>query len=266
MNKNIGFIGCGNMGSAMISGIVKAEIVPSDRIYVCDHHENNFDKVKEYNVNTTTNVIEMVQKVDILILSVKPYVYESVISQIKEDIKKDVIVVCIAAGKSIEQVENAFEKKVKVVKAMPNTPALVLEAMSAVSFNDLIEEVEKEEILKIFSGFGKVEVVKEELMDAVTAVSGSSPAYVYMMIEAMADTAVKQGMPRKQAYVFASQAVYGASKMVLETHQHPGQLKDAVCSPSGTTIEAVGKLEETGFRSSIIQAMDACYEKSKRMK
>ena len=229
MNKNIGFIGCGNMGSAMISGIVKAEIVPSDRIYVCDHHENNFDKVKEYNVNTTTNVIEMVQKVDILILSVKPYVYESVISQIKEDIKKDVIVVCIAAGKSIEQVE-------------------------------------KEEILKIFSGFGKVEVVKEELMDAVTAVSGSSPAYVYMMIEAMADAAVKQGMPRKQAYVFASQAVYGASKMVLETHQHPGQLKDAVCSPSGTTIEAVGKLEETGFRSSIIQAMDACYEKSKRMK
>lgn len=266
MNKNIGFIGCGNMGSAMISGIVKAEIVPSDRIYVYDHHENNFDKVKEYNVNTTTNVIEMVQKVDILILSVKPYVYESVISQIKEDIKKDVIVVCIAAGKSIEQVENAFEKKVKVVKAMPNTPALVLEAMSAVSFNDLIEEVEKEEILKIFSGFGKVEVVKEELMDTVTAVSGSSPAYVYMMIEAMADAAVKQGMPRKQAYVFASQAVYGASKMVLETHQHPGQLKDAVCSPSGTTIEAVGKLEETGFRCSIIQAMDACYEKSKRMK
>ena len=171
----------------------------------------------------------------------------------------------IISGGIVALVENAFEKKVKVVKAMPNTPALVLEAMSAVSFNDLIEEVEKEEILKIFSGFGKVEVVKEELMDAVTAVSGSSPAYVYMMIEAMADAAVLGGMPRTQAYEFAAQAVYGSAKLVLESGKHPGELKDMVCSPGGTTIEGVRILEEKGMRGAVMDALLATVEKSKKL-
>ena len=261
MNKNIGFIGCGNMGSAMISGIVKAEIVPSDRIYVCDHHENNFDKVKEYNVNTTTNVIEMVQKVDILILSVKPYVYESVISQIKEDIKKDVIVVCISAGKSIEQVENAFETKVKVVKAMPNTPALVGQGMTGISYEaSEFSLEERSEIEQFFTSFGEMVIVPENLMNAVVCASGSSPAYVYMFIEALADSVVKYGIPRKDAYKLVAQTVLGSAKMVIETGEHPGKLKDNVCSPGGTTIKGVAALEEYGLRNSLFKATDACFD------
>ncbi|MDY2958559.1 pyrroline-5-carboxylate reductase [Floccifex sp.] len=261
----IGFIGCGNMGSAMIKGIVQGKVCPPSQIYVADHHQSNFEKIASLNVHTTLDNIEVSKEVDVLFLSVKPYVYENVISQIKDSVKENAIIVCIAAGKTIAQVQTYFQKPIKIVKAMPNTPAMVQEAMSAISYNEYLTQEEVDTILNIFNSFGKVEIVSESQMDAVTAVSGSSPAYVYMMIEAMADASVKQGMPRKQAYVFASQAVLGAAKMVLETQQHPGTLKDAVCSPSGTTIEAVSKLEETGFRSSIIQAMDACFEKSKKM-
>lgn len=265
MNKKIGFIGCGNMGSAMIGGMVQAGIVAGQNIYVADHHEKNFDKVKQYGVNTTLKNQEVAKNVDILFLSVKPYLYKDVIEQIKEDVKENSIIIAIAAGKSTKDVEEYFGRKVKVIKVMPNTPALVGQAMSAVSPNEYVTQEELDDVITLLNSFGKAEVVKESLMDAVTAVSGSSPAYVFMMIEAMADAAVQEGMPRAQAYTFAAQAVYGSALMVLETGKHPGALKDAVCSPGGTTIDAVAKLEETGFRSSILQAMKACFDKSKAM-
>jgi pyrroline-5-carboxylate reductase len=148
---------------------------------------------------------------------------------------------------------------------MPNTPALVGEGMAALSPNENVSEDEARAVLNVFASFGKGEIVSENLMDAVTAVSGSSPAYVFMMIEAMADAAVEGGMPRSQAYTFAAQAVLGSAKMVLETHKHPAELKDMVCSPAGTTIEAVASLEQSGFRSSIIEAMKKCMEKSKEL-
>ena len=149
---------------------------------------------------------------------------------------------------------------------MPNTPALIGEGMSAVSFSkDLFSEEEKEEIIRFFSSFGVMEEIEEKLMNAVVPISGSSPAYVYMMIEAMADAGVLAGLSRKMAYTLAAQSVLGSAKMVLETGIHHGELKDAVCSPGGTTIEAVAILEKAGFRSSIIEAMNACFEKTKRM-
>ena len=175
------------------------------------------------------------------------------------------IIVDIAAGVTILDVKKYFDKDVKVIKAMPNTPALVLQAMSAISFDDLVTEEDKNCITSIFNSFGKCEVVDETMMDAVTSVSGSSPAYVFMFIEAMADAAVAQGLPRKQAYTFAAQAVLGSAQMVLETGMHPGALKDMVCSPDGTTIDAVCELERTGFRASVESAMRACGEKSKKM-
>lgn len=144
---------------------------------------------------------------------------------------------------------------------MPNTPAMVLEGMTGVCHNSYVTAEELESALCILRAFGEAEVVPEKLMDAVVAVSGSSPAYVYMMIEAMADAAVAEGMPRAQAYKFAAKAVMGSAKMVLETGKHPGELKDMVCSPAGTTIEAVKVLEATGFRSSIMEAMEVCAEK-----
>ena len=153
----------------------------------------------------------------------------------------------------------------KIVRVMPNTPALVGEGMSAVCTNSYVTADEKGAVLQILNSFGKAEIVSESIMDAVTAVSGSSPAYVYMFIEAMADAAVRGGMTRDLAYTFASQSVLGSAKMVLETGKHPGELKDMVCSPGGTTIDAVAVLEETGFRNSVMKAMDACIKKSKSM-
>ena len=148
---------------------------------------------------------------------------------------------------------------------MPNTPAMVGAGMTAACANALVTKEELEKVLTILRSFGEVEVVSEHLIDAVVSASGSSPAYVFMMIEAMADAAVAEGMPRVQAYKFAAQAVMGSAKMILETGKHPGELKDMVCSPAGTTIEAVQVLEERGFRSAIIEAMRVCAEKSRNM-
>lgn len=266
MNKTIGFIGCGNMGKAMMGGIVKANIVSPESIIVGDLNEKNLSEAsKNYGIKITTDNNEVAKNSDILVLSVKPNLYPIVIKGIKDQVKDDVIIVTIAAGKSIESTEEAFGKKLKVVRVMPNTPALVGEGMAALCPNEVITNEEIEFIANIFNSFGKSEIVSEKLMDVVTSVSGSSPAYVYMFIEAMADAAVLDGMPRDQAYKFAAQAVLGSAKMVLETGMHPGALKDMVCSPGGTTIEAVATLEEKGFRNSVISAMRICTKKSIEM-
>ncbi|WP_074625384.1 pyrroline-5-carboxylate reductase [Bacillus cereus] len=263
MDKQIGFIGCGNMGMAMIGGMINKNIVSSNQIICSDLNTANLKNASEkYGLTTTTNNNEVANSADILILSIKPDLYSSVINQIKDQIKNDVIVVTIAAGKSIKSTENEFGRKVKVVRVMPNTPALVGEGMSALCFNEMVTEKDIKEVLNIFNSFGQTEIVSEKLMDVVTSVSGSSPAYVYMIIEAMADAAVLDGMPRNQAYKFAAQAVLGSAKMVLETGIHPGELKDMVCSPGGTTIEAVATLEEKGLRTAIISAMQRCTQKS----
>ncbi|MGX8852175.1 pyrroline-5-carboxylate reductase [Amedibacillus sp. YH-ame10] len=266
MNKKIGFIGSGNMGGAMIGGIIKADIVSKNNIYVSDINEQSLESMKaSYGVNVTTDNVELAKECDIIVLSVKPFLYPIVINEIKNVVKENVIIVVIAAGQSSATVQKLFDRDVKIVKTMPNTPALVGEGMAAISPSSNVTKEETAEIVAIFNSFGKSEIVPEKLMDAVTAVSGSSPAYIYMLIEAMADAAVVEGMPRPQAYAFAAQAVYGSAKMVMETGKHPGELKDMVCSPGGTTIAAVAKLEETGFRSSIMQAMKACADKSKMM-
>ncbi|MCM0647832.1 pyrroline-5-carboxylate reductase [Clostridium swellfunianum] len=266
MDKIIGFIGSGNMGQAMIGGIIKAELVLPQNIIVSDLNEDSLKAVTEkYGINITKDNKEVAKKADILVLSIKPNLYPIVINEIKDYIKENIIIVTIAAGKSLNSTEEAFGKKVKVVRVMPNTPALVGEGMSAACPNTMVSKEETKEIMMILESFGEAELVSERLMDVVTAVSGSAPAYVYMFIEAMADAAVLGGMPRNQAYKFASQTVLGSGKMVLETGMHPGALKDMVCSPGGTTIEAVAKLEEQGLRTAVISAMKSCIEKSKEM-
>ena len=267
MEKIIGFIGSGNMGSAMIGGMLKNGVAAKENVYVGDLSEASLKKVnEEFGVNVTTDNTVVASKADILILSVKPHIYPIVINGIKDVIKDDVVVVAIAAGQAIGTVKDLFGRDdLKVVRVMPNTPALVGAGMAALAPSKDVAKEETEEILQIFNSFGEAEIVTESLMDAVTSVSGSSPAYVYMIIEAMADAAVVEGMPRVQAYKFAAQAVLGSAKMVLETGKHPGELKDMVCSPGGTTIAAVAKLEETGLRSSIMAGMKACADKSREM-
>ena len=264
MRETIGFIGAGNMGKAMIEGICQNHVF--NTVWVCDHHQENLDVLHEkYGVETSLDEKKVAKNSDVLVLSVKPKHYSKVIEKIKDSVKSDVIIVDIAAGVTILDVKTYFGKDIKVIKAMPNTPALVLSAMSAISFDDLVTEEDKVCVQSIFNSFGKCEVVEETMMDAVTSVSGSSPAYVFMFIEAMADAAVAQGLPRTQAYTFAAQAVLGSAKMVLETGMHPGTLKDMVCSPGGTTIDAVCELERMGFRASVESAMRVCGEKSKKM-
>lgn len=262
----LGFIGTGNMASAVIGGILKKGIVKADDIIGADVLEAGRERVKAaYGIQVTDNNKEVIENADIVFLSVKPQYYAEVIAEIKDAVSDNKIVVTIAPGKTLSWLKEQFGKNVKIVRTMPNTPALVGEGMTAACPNEFVTEQEKEAVLAILGTFGKVEIVPEKLMDAVVSTSGSSPAYVFMMIEAMADAAVADGMPRAQAYRFAAQAVYGSAKMVLETGKHPGELKDMVCSPAGTTIEAVRVLEAKGFRSAVIEAMKACAEISGKL-
>ena len=262
----LGFIGTGNMAGAIMGGIIRNEIFKPEEIIGADISKESRSKVQSaYGINVTEDNKKAASESEVLVLSVKPQYYAETIKEIKDCVREDQLIITIAPGKTLKWLEEQFEKKVKIVRAMPNTPALVGEGMTAACANDAVTEEEKEYALKILRSFGKVEIVAENMIDAVVAVSGSAPAYVFMFIEAMADEAVAAGMPRKQAYEFAAQSVLGSAKMVLETGKHPGELKDMVCSPGGTTIQAVKVLEEKGMRAAVMDAMDACIEKSKCM-
>jgi pyrroline-5-carboxylate reductase len=268
MDKKVGFIGCGNMAQAMIGGMIKSGLVNKGNIIGSGSNLNSkkLKEVKEnFGIETVIDNKEVARRADILILSVKPNIYPLVIDEIKEYIKEEVIIVTIAAGITINLMEKAFGKPVKIVRTMPNTPAMVGEGMSALCCNREVSKEELSMVVELFQSFGKAEVIDERLMDAVPAVSGSSPAYVFMFIEALADGAVRDGIPRDKAYKMAAQAVLGSAKMVLETGMHPGELKDNVCSPGGTTIEAVFALEKNNFRGTVIEAMKACTDKTREM-
>ena len=264
----IGFIGAGNMGSAIISGVLKSGFIPKSKVLVSDISEVLLNKAKEeHDVHTTFDNKEVAEKSDVIFLCVKPNIYSIVIEEIKEITKKGAIIVMIAAGQSLSGVTNKFNREdLKIVKTMPNTPSLVNEGMTAVCPGKNLTNEDIELVITIFRTIGKAELLKEDLFDAFTGVAGSSPAYAFMFIEALADAGVKYGLPRDLAMRFSAQSLLGAAKMVLETKSHPGDLKDAVCSPGGTTIAAVCELEAKGFRSAIIEGVSACVEQSINMK
>ena len=261
----LGFIGAGNMAQAMIGGVLESGILQRDEIIASAATQKTVEKVqKEYGIYATLDNKE-IAKADIIFLAVKPIYCEQVIKEIKDVVSGQQIIVSIAAGKSMAWLEGQFGGQKKIIRTMPNTPALVCEGITAVCPNGNISNEELKSVCNLLESFGKAEVIPESMMDAVIAVSGSSPAYVFLFIEAMADAAVAEGMPRAQAYQFAAQAVLGSAKMVLETGKHPGELKDMVCSPAGTTIEAVRVLEQEGFRGSVMSCMRACADKSRNM-
>ncbi|MDU5722372.1 MAG: pyrroline-5-carboxylate reductase [Clostridium butyricum] len=266
MIKKVGFIGCGNMGSSMVGGLIKSGFLKSEEIIVSTKTEASSKKLRdEFKVATTLDSKTVAKESDTIILAVKPNMYKSVVEEIKSELTEDKLIITIAAGISIENMEEWLGDDLKIIRTMPNTPALVGQAMSAVCPNKNVSEEELKYCINIFESFGECEVLEEKYFDGFIAVAGSSPAYVFMFIEAMADGAVKLGIPRAKAYKMAAQSVLGSAKMVLETGKHPGELKDMVCSPAGTTIDAVVELEKLGFRNSVIQAMDKCAEKSKNM-
>ncbi|WP_297635609.1 pyrroline-5-carboxylate reductase [uncultured Clostridium sp.] len=265
MNKKIGFIGCGNMGGAMLGSLVENKFIEPSNILVSTKREESRKNLEEkYGVVGKENNKDVAKNTDIIFLAVKPYMYKEVIEEIKEDLKGKIIV-SIAAGINMSDLEKYLGDEEKIIKTMPNTPALVGAGMSAICPNNNVSEDDLKEVCEIFNVFGKYEILEEKDFHAFIALCGSSPAYIFMIIEAMADGAVKLGIARDKAYKMAAQSVLGSAKMVLETGMHPGVLKDMVCSPGGTTIAAVAELEEKGIRNTMISAIDKCAEKSKNM-
>ena len=228
----LGFVGCGNMAQAMLKGILAKGLYKADEIIVSRRTKEALDALhEELGVQTTTDNKEVAEKADVLVLAIKPYQFADVIPEIAPVCKENALVISIAAGQTIANIEKLFGKTMKIVRTMPNTPALVLAGATGMCFHPSVS--------------------KEERGTAI--------------IEAMADAAVADGMPRAMAYELAAQTVYGSAKMVLETGKHPGELKDMVCSPAGTTIEAVRVLEEKGLRSAVIEGQMACVKKAREL-
>lgn len=265
--KKIGFIGAGNMAKAIIKGLLASEMYQPEEILVYNHrYEPTLKQLtEELDVVPVLSLKEIVEATDQLVLAVKPFVFTDLLAELSPLVKPNHLLISIAAGITLQQMEQQLPADCKIVRVMPNTPALVGEGMSSISVNEQVTEEEKQFVRNLLLSFGKAEFVAEDLMDAVIGVSGSAPAYVYMFIEALADGAVAEGMPRTLAYEFAAQAVLGSAKMVLETKEHPGVLKDMVTSPKGTTIEAVRTLEENQFRGTVMKAVHAAAEKNRQM-
>lgn len=262
----IGFIGLGNMAKAMIGGILAKGMMPKEDIIGSAKTAETLKAIRdEFGIETMADNRVVAGSVNILILAVKPQFFEEVISEIKNVVDNKTLVISIAAGKTIGDIETLFGREMKVVRCMPNTPSLVGEGCSGICRNGRVTDEEMAKCRELMESFGFTEEVPERLINAVAGVSGCSPAYVFMFLEALSDGAVAAGMPRKQAYAFAAQAVMGSAKLMLETGKHPGELKDMVCSPAGTTIEGVRILEEKGFRGAIIDAVKASVEKAEKM-
>ncbi len=259
----ITFIGCGNMASAIIGGLLKNGAAQKEEITAADPFEASREKAREaFGIKVSADNIDAVKDADVVVLAVKPQALDSATEGLGSVITDKQLVISIVAGQSLKRLEDLLGENKKIVRVMPNTPALVGEGISGWCVNKNTAAEDKEAVKTILSAIGEGEEVPEHLMGVVTSLSGSSPAYIYMLIEAMADAAVLDGMPRQMAYHFASQTVLGSAKMVLETGKHPGELKDMVTSPAGTTIEGVRTLEENGFRGTVIKAIHASTEKA----
>lgn len=258
----IGFIGAGSMANAIIQGM-SSKLSNYRDVYIHSRSKieikmPNNSNMRLFECNTN---IEVVERCKYIFLAVKPDMYNEVLNEIKHVTNNDKILITMAAGYEINQVKNIIGN-CKVVRTMPNTPATAGSGYTVVSFDEKITSTEKDEIIGMLNTFSEVQETTEELIDAYSAVSGSGPAYVFMLIEAMADAAVLLGISRKDAYRAVAYTVYGSSQLALDSGIHPGELKDMVCSPGGTTIEGVRTLEEKGFRSSVIECIINTYKKN----
>jgi len=254
----LGTIGCGNMAKAILGGIIGKGLICPEDIIAADMYVPGLEGAKKsLGINVTTDNKEAA-KADVVVIAIKPEYYKSVIEEIKDVVSEDTIFWTIAPGITLADMENFFGRKIKAVRTMPNTPAMVGAGVTAVTPNEQVTEEEAKYICELIGGFGTAEKIPECLMDATIPVSGSSPAMVFMFIEAMADGAVREGFSREQAYRLCAQTVLGSARMVLETGKHPGELKDMVCTPGGITIELVKKIEQFGFRNAVMEGMEVC--------
>jgi len=264
----VGFIGGGNMALAMMGGMLKSDAFTPESIIVSDANCAVLKSLEEkLAVKAVEDNREVAQWAQIVFLTIKPQFYQSVIDQTKDIVLADQtkMIVTVAPGWTLSRIQNAVGGPCKIVRTMPNTPAFVGEGMTGACPNELVTATEMQQLCALLGSFGQVEVLPENIFDTFSALCGSSPAFVFMMIEAMADAAVLEGFPRAQAYTLVSQAVLGSAKMVLELGKHPGQLKDMVCSPGGSTIEGVSALEEKGMRAAFFAAIERTAAKARKL-
>ena len=265
--KKIGFIGSGNMATALIKGILKSGLVKAEDIFTSDIDIEKLDALRnEYGINTIfKDNAKLVSKTDIVVLAIKPQIMEKILKEIDHVVNDSKLIISIAAGISTEFIETVIGKELKIIRAMPNTPALVLEGATAICSGAHASEDDVRIAYEIFKAVGKVVIVDEAQMDAVTGLSGSGPAYIFMIIEALSDAGVKMGLSRNNALKLSAQTVLGSAKLLLETGMHPGRLKDMVTSPGGTAIAGLHTLEQGGLRTTLINAVEAATLRSQEL-
>jgi pyrroline-5-carboxylate reductase len=264
--KRIGFLGSGNMGEALVKGLVEARVVAADAISVSDTRDDRLaDMDRRYGVRIVKSNVDLVRESDVVVLAVKPQIMATVLSEVASSLSRRHLVISVAAGMSTATLHKLVGKDIRLIRVMPNTPALVREGATAIAKASGLEPGDLETAQEIFGAVGKVVVLDEVLMDAVTGLSGSGPAYVALVIESLADGGVKMGLDRTTAMTLATQTVLGAAKLLLETGTHPGQLKDMVSSPGGTSITGVAALEEGGIRTTFIKAVERATLRSREL-
>ncbi|KRQ87017.1 Pyrroline-5-carboxylate reductase [Caloramator mitchellensis] len=255
----IGFIGCGNMGAAIIKGMIQGGVEPNI-IFAYDHNKNKIEDISA-GINVCISEKDVVAKSKYIFIAVKPYAYDNVLHEIKDVLDDEKIIITMAAGYEIKRVEAVVGYK-KIIRTMPNTPSLVGKGFIAVSYNEFVNDSEKQYFEGLLRNIGLIKVIKEDLMNAYSAVTGSGPAFVFNFMEAMADAAVLLGIPRKDAYAAVEMMILGSAELALKTERHPAELKDMVTSPGGTTIEGIRTLEEKSLRSAIIECIINTYKKN----
>ena len=264
--QKVGFIGGGNMGEALIKGLIAANLVPAEAVYASDVRIERLRALdQQYGVQLCEDNAELVRQVDIVILAVKPQIMAPVVRQIAAAVTRKKLLISIAAGVSTQTIRAALGKDARLIRVMPNTPALVLEGATAIAKAEGLEPGDLDTAGEIFSAVGRVVTLDEDLMDAVTGLSGSGPAYVALVVESLADGGVKMGLDRLTAMTLATQTVLGAARLMLETGMHPGALKDMVSSPGGTTIAGIAALEEGGLRHNLIRAVERATQRSREL-
>ena len=264
--NKLGIIGTGTMGSALLRTIIKNNVLEVDKIIIYDKDQTVTDNLfKELGVKIAQNNVHLVQNSKYILLAIKPQIINSVLEEICTHITAEHTIVSIAAGVALKHIEKFINNDVGIIRIMTNTPLMVGAGASAITHNHKIREGSIEIVRKIFNTGGVVVELDEEHLDTVTGLSGSGPAYFFVIIEALADGGVKMGLPRKIAIKLAAQTALGAAKLVLESGKHPGELKDMVCSPGGTTITALHELERAKLRATLMRAVEVATEKSRSL-
>ena len=265
-HKELGIIGLGKIGSTLLRVLINSETIKREKVIVYDIDGEVLKKqTQENNVESAKNNKILVQNSKYILIAVLPQVIDKVLEEICSKITEDQIIITIAAGISISHINKIINKKIGIVRIMTNTPALVRAAASAISSNEYIKQSELDLVKKLFKALGLVVELEEKHLDAVTGLSGSGPAYLFIIMDALADGGVKMGLPRKVSLKLAAQMVLGSAKLVLETGKHPGELKDMVASPGGTTITAIHEIESSKLRATLISAVEAATLKSRSM-